>query len=389
MYVYRAINDIEEQVLASGKDIKASKYDNTKFFESAAKHISVGSNVKQEDCWISASKDFNICASEYSIPQMGAYNTTRKEKEIIVIDRTYWTKRKISNYKFNGNFTVFVDKENRISFDLGDEKEFPRPQKKGGRYRYINNKRVCKKEQKNQIKSLLEGIEKGVDNGLFDMAFPSNGDRGGIIPVLNEFSMLDYIKSGIVAGCQKQPIASGIMKKSKEVLVLNRIPYNAIVKKLTKIEIMILYALSEEDFTVVLQDLIHKRLIINLNKSNVNINNNPITINKYEYELLSNFLVDIAYDKCKNGQNIEDYYEKLKKDKKKLLDNIVKNINSSYSASKIQDDEVFVKRVDFNNITLVDKLQSYDLLVIQDISDNKIYSYKDNNYNDILKKIIK
>lgn len=393
MYLYRAINNREQQCLLQGRDLPASIIDRSEFFQSAAKHISSGSNNNQRDCWISTTKDFKICASEYAIPQMGAYNTTQRQKEIIVISRMYWINN--SNYNFNGNFTVFTDLNNQICFDLGDAKTFPIPVKMH-RYRYITvgNKqvKVNNKLQVQQINTLLNGMLNGADMGLFDMAFPSKSDRKNIIPTLNEFSMLDYIDKGIVGKCAKQPIASGIMKKSKEVLALNNIPYNAIIKKLSKIEICVLYALSNNHFLNVLNDLISGDLLITLNNTNVTISSpsvkNIIPISQYEHSLLSDLLIDMVCNQWKPGGDIEQDYKILKRDKIQILNKVIQHINPSYTVQAIQDDKVFVHKIDFNNITPIDKLHSYDVLAIQDVCNNIIYSYSNPNYNQILKKLI-
>ena len=108
MLLYRAINEFKDEENIKNVDgIKASRHETTrKCLEYAASHIALGSSPNSNDCWISTTKDFKRCASEFSIPQMGGYNTAMQRKKIAVIDRKKMLKAN-TNYVPNskGNYT--------------------------------------------------------------------------------------------------------------------------------------------------------------------------------------------------------------------------------------------------------------------------------------------
>lgn len=83
MYFFRAINEIDLQNIDLINRIKSKNACNDiKCLDSVSSHISGGSDSKYSSCWISSSKNFKVCACEFSIPQMGKYNTAKTRKKL-------------------------------------------------------------------------------------------------------------------------------------------------------------------------------------------------------------------------------------------------------------------------------------------------------------------
>lgn len=200
-------------------------------------------------CWISTSKSFEICASEFSILQSGNFNTAQSEKEIIVIDTMYWRNNQPS-YKNNGCYSVFTDQNGKTLVDLGDESAYPSTTVNTTKSRnsYINwgipynGKTVNRDDLMEQLKSFRQKINTSAQTGILDMSFPTADDRsytktGSKLAPIQEFSLMDYVKQELIPNhFPGLPIASGQAKGMQEVLILNQIPFNAIKIKLSKLE---------------------------------------------------------------------------------------------------------------------------------------------------------
>jgi hypothetical protein len=102
LYYYRALSDHDLTNYMQGNPLLAVNQDKGKTcVNKISRHIKDGSNSKYSECWISACKQFKICATEFSIPQLGNYNTTTKRKQIAVI----------CGKQTNGNLTYLEGKD--------------------------------------------------------------------------------------------------------------------------------------------------------------------------------------------------------------------------------------------------------------------------------------
>lgn len=387
MYLFRAINENEEQILNRNGEITAQQIQNTGFMDSAAQHVRAGSKASQKDCWISTTKDFEICASEFAIPQMGGYNTAKKEKNIIVIDAMGWRKY-CEDYINNGNYTIFWNNNKQISIDLGDVNIYPISVKQGNRYVLPNGGTVNEKVIQSQVDSFSNAISGGADTGLLDLSFVTDNDRGHK-GVINQFSLLEYIKRALTSNCQAPAIASGSAKAAMEVLVLNYIPRDFIKHRLTKLETTVLFALKDA-FEAQMKRIIDGDLMIDYQGQEimVRINGNEettIKLSRQQYFIMTMFLVDLACMLCTEKENIEQKFEELKKEKREIIKKILEAIGVTIDTVHLQDDEVYVKQIDFENLNEV-KENTHDILAVQDKSTGKIMCYRDDDYQALLDK---
>lgn len=84
-YLFRALNQNDVSNIKNGIQAKKPCKKLATCLQCVTDHIKNGSN-SNGDCWISASKDFEMCASEFAIPQSGNYNTAITRKPIAIID---------------------------------------------------------------------------------------------------------------------------------------------------------------------------------------------------------------------------------------------------------------------------------------------------------------
>lgn len=385
MYLFRAINEKEERVLNRDNDITAECIQNKDFMKSASHHVRSGSKELQKDCWISTSKDFEICASEFSIPQMGGYNTAKKEKDIIVIDAMAW-RGAVQSYNSNGNATIFVDKDKNVKIDLGDANVFPVPQKGSQLYYMPDGKAVNEEYIKQQVDAFQKAIDADIDTGILDLSFVTDNDRGHK-GVINQFSLMEYIKWHMTDNCQAQPVASGSAKHAKEALILNHIPRDYIKYRLKKLETTVLYALDKDHFGKYLDELIKGTLVIGYRGQDIEICVNGrcslIQLSGWEYHIMTMSLVDLTCLICSMNDHIEQKYEALKEEKRKIVHNILKEIGITVDTARLLDDEVYVRQIDFNSRNII-RENPYDLLAVQDKMTGKIQCYRDAEYKGLV-----
>lgn len=385
MYLFRAVNEKEERALNRNNDITAECIQNKDFMKSASHHVRSGSKELQKDCWISTSKDFAICASEFAIPQMGGYNTAKKEKDVIVIDAMAW-RWTTQNYNSNGNYTIFVDKDKNVRIDLGDANVFPVPQKGSQLYYMPDGKTVNEEYIKQQVDAFYKAIDVDIDTGILDLSFVTDNDRGHK-GVINQFSLMEYMKRHITDSCQAPAVASGSAKKAGEVLILNHIPRCFIKRRLTKLETTVLYALDKDRFDKYLDELIKGTLVIGYRGQDIEICVNSkcsvIPLSEWEYHIMTMFLVDLACLICSENDHIEQRYEELKEEKRKIVQNILKEIEIMVDTVRLLDDEVYVRQIDFNSRNNID-VNMYDLLAVQDKTTGKILCYRNAEYKKLV-----
>lgn len=347
-YYYRALNreDIKNWEDNKPLEVPASKkvVDIKECKKQITSHVYAGSANEKNYCWISACKDFEVCASEFAIPQNGSYNTAKKRKRIAVIESR-------SN---NENYT----------FISGEDK----------------SKRIIQTDVENKtydvFKTITSTIEQ-INTFVFDLSYPSEQNRKHLkrkvkIP-LNEYSYADWAKSGFVLnkdGSKPEgvpPIPSGNVQKAKEILVLNEIPLDDIVKVLSLIEIDILYAIYKIDeqnkqneqykkkFDILLEQMITGKISIVANPYGMNqwlfkkLYENNQNMFELAYDILNMF--ELAYEilnmeefKSLSAFYILSIYSRLKDEKRKMIYSIIKTLDSSVEEKDVAilEDEIFI-----------------------------------------------
>jgi hypothetical protein len=226
-YYYRALND---------KDI--SKYNNRgtiqvqhgkqitdmKCLRYVTSHISNGSEEKSAGCWISASKNFGVCAEEFSVPQNGKFNTAQIRKPIAVIESLV-----VRNYTYLSGVDI---KNNPIKINL------------------VGQPTVTIAIWKQQTNCMHK-----IDTFVLDFSYPPESIRRTRNIPLSEFSYSDLVHQGVIlnkdntVAKRTSSYSSGMAYRSREILVLNEIPRMHIKKVLSFIEIDILYAIHKSNTT--------------------------------------------------------------------------------------------------------------------------------------------
>lgn len=231
MYLYRALNDIDDNNYYNNKNIVASKMPESvgEILNDVAYHVANASSEEQKDCWISAGKDLNIIIREYALPQGGNYNTWKKRKNIAVINLDYWKK---SEAKMSDCYTTFLNGENPIiDFSM------------------ISITNADKKYEKTkEIKDTLNTFwmtDKDNLRALFDCSqygdYDSAFNKMSIMRFSSARKAFKMFDRGLTA------VQNGIAQKAKEVLCYKEIPKQAIVTVLSPLQEDIIYLLDEND----------------------------------------------------------------------------------------------------------------------------------------------
>lgn len=407
MLLYRAINDFSDAIeINKGCGMKASNpitpITSEVCLQSVASHVASGSNPNVKDCWISSTKDFKICACEFSIPQMGGYNTANQRKEIAVINRNKLI-NKNTTYVSNGNYTYIRD--GNIELDMCDSSNFPSSIKPGphktkiiispsGKIYKVNNKLM--NGQVSYFKNFLKKLG-NIDTFILDITFKTPSDRKSNYVPINEFSFIDYYHHKIILPSKGVPITSGLFKNFSEVLILNKIPANSIIKVLTFLETDILYVLNNT-FRFVLDDIVSGSTAITTNGNSILINGIKLNLNNDEQWLANELynrkssMIDLVYSQYVNNgsNNIKDVlsiYNNLKNTKRNIIRKILFAINQKHSGNivEIVEDTIYVAIKGnnlINNNPNVLKLCKYDLLLIGD-TNGTVYRYATPGYPNI------
>ncbi|HPU63170.1 MAG TPA: hypothetical protein PK304_03360 [Mobilitalea sp.] len=383
MYYFRALNKYDLDNYSQNKSIVAKERINTNDVNEAKKcitkiiqHILNGSDNQYRGCWISACKSFEVCVKEFSVPQMGNYNTAKTRKKIAVIE----------GEDYYGNLTYLEGKVNDKSVKLNTS---------GSYQEWLN------------IWDQLSSISKFIID--FSYRYTHKKTK------FKEYSFGDWVKAGFIRTlegeeCDGVPgIPSGNVKKASEVLILNEIPFESIKKVLSFLEIDILYALNKNDFNMILKDIIDGNINITFNNKNINLcvnkKNEIVVLNNDEKELYKQlyiddkFMIDLVYDIYINKQgNIDldsvlNIFNDFKELKRNIIKKIIKALNKE-SNNKIVEDELYIAIL---NKPSPDETSSdcniltkciYDLLMIGDKEKNALIKYNDSNYSNILKECI-
>lgn len=408
MLLYRAINDFNDEInIENGHGIQSSIQETKETcLKTVSSHIASGSNAKNKDGWISTTKDFKICSGEFSIPQMGGYNTAAQRKRIAVINRYEMLTTK-PNYTPNSNYTYISDGQNEL--DLCDSNRWPIAIKPGlhktkeivfqsGEKVKVNNELTVK--YVNWFNNFFNSLQ-SIETFILDMTFPSPSDRGSKYAAPSEFSFYDYIGNGIISKGKSMPIISGCIKNHSEVLVLNEIPHKSIIKVLTLVEIDILYALDNDDFRNVINDIISGKIMVDIQGQNIIINGKQLSLNVEEQCLVDEIynkntsMIDLTYRKYEDGggnnalEVLNIYYD-LKELKRGVIKKALNKIGLESTVSIIED-EVFVaikNSQQTNNQQPNLELCKYDLLLIGDEKDSTVYKFGDQDYDKIWEKSV-
>ena len=293
-----------------------------------------GQNIKAETSpWISVSSDFYFVAEEYSVPQAGRYNYFRKRKPIIMIEIP----------------------DNILLKEVEEVKEM-------------------RKEQ--SIKDFGVDLRKGNLNTLFD--------NDAVLAQKYNPNLLGYDPSASIDREDgKKTRVDGFSNyayDAGEIIMFAQIKKDYVKAVLSPQLVDILYSCN-----VNIEE--NKDFIINncdsLNKDLINID---------DYFIGKN-LIDYLKDNYSNikGNNIEEKYDHLKQVKLQIISKVVEYINKKYNtnfkATRVLDNEVFVRC--YENIgNLSDKAKN-DLLLIE--KDNHIYTHdfaKKGYYNEELDEVI-
>lgn len=330
--------------------------------------------------------------------------------------------------------------------DLGDANNWP-VSIKYKRYTYVSKNitissnntgcsRLTDKFVKEQVKYYNNFLNKcnTIDNFIIDLSYPTPTDRTYLkkskYAPLNEFSWYDYKNNNIVKSGKGNVIISGSAKKAKEVLVLNEIKKNSIVRVLSFLEIDILYAIYDENnmnnFYNILNMFVNSNMQIKQisnYKICININNTNISLSPDEFYLYNDLynnnsnMYDLTRDLYKNNNLSSIYdilriYEKLKNIKRSFINKILKCFNFNILYPSIVEDEIFavvvdnqclidnnkknsikykecefeLESLDYNSSTNYDELCQYDVMLIGD--NNEVITASDEKYESVCKEIV-
>ena len=279
--------------------------------------------------WVSTSTDFDFVVREYAVPQAGNYNYQRKRKPVLVIDidddKVYSDYNKIIKLRDSRNCDFAIDLRNGLLNEYYD-------------------------------KNAISSEKYNIDMPGYNLTADANRELLGYKTSVQGFSNYAYASS--------------------EVLI-----YGAIDKKYNKVLIYpllqdIIYSIGV-DINELLPLIINDGYKINFTINNFCKEFDPLFRELYpsneESVNLTDYLVD-NYN-CIPGNNIEEKYNYLKEEKKKMLGIIVNKLNllfnTSYKVTRLIDDSLLVSN--YENLNNLSDKQRNDLLLIE--KDNSLYSY--------------
>ena len=367
MYLFRALNNKDEQNITTKSRIIASRESSSQILSELGSHVAKASEMNQEDCWISTCKTLDVNILEYAIPQGGKYNTAANRKNIAVIDVSFW--KNVTS--IDDCYTVFKQGNNVVV-------DFSTLQINSNYGKKVFDNTFS---QVQCIRKLIDSTYLGkIDSALFDCSFP----RKKNVPINkldfmsfskkrinnnNEITCFGLFDTGITA------VQNGIARDAKEVLCLNRIPNTAIKTILTPIQQDILYMIKDE--------VVRDRIINEIISGNIGIdwnNNNNIEVwvggcsNKIVINGQPWMYPSMIYENLSNSStNIETDYDNFLNTKECLLrqaiDFILNNlgINNISIGSIPERDGLCVFDFDANNYNNLNitKRKLYDVVAIK------------------------
>ena len=367
MYLFRALNNKDEQNITTKSRIIASRESSSQILSELGSHVAKASEMNQEDCWISTCKTLDVNILEYAIPQGGKYNTAANRKNIAVIDVSFW--KNVTS--IDDCYTVFKQGNNVVV-------DFSTLQINSNYGKKVSDNTFS---QVQCIRKLIDSTYLGkIDSALFDCSFP----RKKNVPINkldfmsfskkrinnnNEITCFGLFDTGITA------VQNGIARDAKEVLCLNCIPNTAIKTILTPIQQDILYMIKDE--------VVRDRIINEIISGNIGIdwnNNNNIEVwvggcsNKIVINGQPWMYPSMIYENLSNSStNIETDYDNFLNTKECLLrqaiDFILNNlgINNISIGSIPERDGLCVFDFDANNYNNLNitKRKLYDVVAIK------------------------
>lgn len=361
--------------------------------DNAALQVSSGS--KNETHWISTSKNFFICAEEYSIPQMGNYNLARCRRKIAIISRNIEIAAP-QNYNFNNINCTYIKFKNDI-LDLGDHTNWPNITKIKNKYCFQTN--PCRNNLRTDgwHVTLSEWSKfRYFDKFIFDLSpdysstqifkFANKTHYTGNYAPLHLLSLRRLMMDAkLITNKIPSPIiACSKSFEESEVLFANSISNKSILKTLSFEEIDFLYAFKNSTysnghmFITILNKLLSSGLAPNCNSVFVlDKLTNPKIYPTINPTLLQDF------DKEKNSKRLQLF---------NFINSQLKSWNitvpfNNYHDVAILDDAICVAQIGGQTSKVINKGSKflYDILAILD-SNNNVISYQNSNYNAILNK---
>ena len=159
MYLFRALNNKDEQNITTKSRIIASRESSSQILSELGSHVAKASEMNQEDCWISTCKTLDVNILEYAIPQGGKYNTAANRKNIAVIDVSFW--KNVTS--IDDCYTVFKQGNNVVV-------DFSTLQINSNYGKKVSDNTFS---QVQCIRKLIDSTYLGkIDSALFDCSFP-------------------------------------------------------------------------------------------------------------------------------------------------------------------------------------------------------------------------
>lgn len=246
------------------------------------------------------------------------------------------------------------------------------------------------------IKTLNTTIQNSspVSDGMLDCSLPTTNDRKfGFLP-LNEMSLLDLYKSKLIGSANINGIYSGIAKMAKEVLILNRISINSIVKVLSDIEIDIVYAANAAvSNNNLMSGIISGKIWLTVQGSTVLVNQVAVKSSGVYVPLCADKVITLG----STYNNIETIYGDILDLKRQVIYDVLVTLGlanpgkskcSNYMQVQLPENNIWVIDADIDQAKRqVTRSKRYDLLAIK--NGGKIYGKKDAEFNKLCKTFVK
>lgn len=366
LYLFRALNDEDEQNITNNSGIMASQASSKQILSELGPHVAKASKMNQKDCWISTCKTLDVNILEYAIPQGGKYNTAANRKNIAVIDVSFW--KNVTS--IDDCYTVFKQGNNVVV-------DFSTLQINSNYGKKVSDNTFS---QVQYIRNLIDSQYLGkIDSALFDCSFP----RKKNVPINkldfmsfskkrinsnNEITRFGLFDTGITA------VQNGIARDAKEVLCLNCIPNTAIKTILTPIQQDVLYMIKDE--------VVRDRILNEIISGNIGINWNNNNIEVWVGDCLNKIIINgqpwmypsMIYQSLSNSStNIETDYDNFLNTKECLLKQAIDFILNNLGINNIsigyipERDGLCVFDFDANNYNdfSITKRKLYDVVAIK------------------------
>lgn len=356
MYLYRAINKVDEEKYRKGEDITCNLIrhqdldyikkevffgDVSLILDRTIGHVS-GKNI-MNSCWVSTSSELLFTISEFAIPQSGRYNIDLERKNIIVIE---------------------VDKSDEI-IPTKYLREDINLKKISGKYLDLSNDNLQKYVTEGYIKPLSANEKSYFEKAYYSISYDS--------------------KEANVKGI------SNFATWANEHLFYNGIRHDKIKYILNPLEQDLIYVLASEYSNMKLEYIVdyvkNTPLIINtLLLSDIEKN-----IYNYLYQSISNKynnLIDLIpklFETNQKHYNIIELYDFLKEVKRKLITKLIKQLYCINITKNIDlpDDKIFTTTEWYYNKKMINENKKITPSNINDII------YIQDSKNNIKRKIIK